>query len=95
MNLKIVLPAIAGLGLTLSAFKPIPAESMTSLKNENLKLQNVSLSNADVRELNELTNSAFVFKKSTFLKKNLIFAAPRNPSSKEVSHVNDILAKYE
>lgn len=104
MNLKIVLPVIAGLGLTLLAFKPMPTSSISRLENGNFRLHNVQISDADLTELNALAVGGFIFHHNVKKDKDASVVTDDVATTKSVvtiesftamNRVNDILAKYE
>jgi hypothetical protein len=100
MNLKIALPVIAGLGLTLFSFKPVTTAKITRLTNGNFELKGVNISDKDIKELNQLSTSGFIFRKTVTKDKDASKVteslATTGPIVNEnMEMVNDIMSRYE
>ena len=102
MNLKIAFPVIAGLGLTLFAFKPVPNSNITRLENGNYHLNGVNMSESDIAELNDLARGKFIFhhnvkkdKDASIVTDDLVSTQSTTPTTEEVAKVNSILSRYE
>lgn len=104
MNLKIVLPVIAGLGLTLFSFKPMPSSSVNHLENGNFRMNNVQMSDADISELSALAVGGFIFHHNVHKDKDATSVTDDVATTKSTvlsvsastyNRVTDILAKYE
>lgn len=102
MNLKIAFPIIAGLGLTLFAFKPVPNSNITRMENGNYHLNGVNMSESDITALNDLAKGKFIFHHNlhkddgkSILTDDLVSTQGPTPPPTELAKVNSILSKYE
>lgn len=93
---------MAGLGLTLFAFKPVPNSKITRLENGNFELKGVNISNTDLKALNELANSTIFFKQTVTKSQGTSVVTTQAVTNnanlapqEDVAKVNNILAKYE